>query len=106
MLKLNKISNFFILACVLTLSSLANGSDISWTYNNEILDPQVSFSSSPADDDNDRQITICAGTSVTFTDTSTDVPNDADYTWDFDGADPDFSNGVGPHEVIFDDEGT
>jgi len=70
-LKLNKILNIFILACVLTLSSLANGSDTSWTYNNEILDPQVSFSSSPADDDDDDgQITICGGTSVTFIDTS------------------------------------
>jgi PKD repeat protein len=106
LLKLNKISNFFILACVLTLSSLANGSDIYWTYNNEILDPQVSFSSSPADDDNDRQITICAGTSVTFTDTSTNVPNDAEYEWNFEGGDPDFSEDVGPHEIVFDDEGT
>ena len=90
----------------MTLSSIANGSDDSWYYNSQILDLQVSFSSSPADDDNDGQITICGGTSVTFTDTSTDVPNDADYSWDFDGADPDFSNGVGPHEVLFDDEGT
>ena len=44
MLKLNKILNIFILACVLTLSSIANGSDDSWYHNSEILDLQVCLS--------------------------------------------------------------
>ena len=106
MLKLNKISNFFILAFVLILSSIANGSDSSLYYNNKILDFQVSFSSDPADDDDDGQITICGGTVVTFTDTSTEVPTDAEYEWFFEGGDPEFSYDVGPHQVFFDYDGT
>ena len=105
MFKLNRISNFFILAVVLILSSIANGSDHSWYHNNKILEFQVSFTSDPADDDNDGQITICGGTVVTFTDSSTDVPNDAEYEWNFEGGDPDFSEDVGPHQVLFDSEG-
>ena len=106
MFNLNKISNFFILAFILILSSIANSTDNLYYHNNEILDYQVRFSSDPADDDNDGQITICGGTIVTFTDTSSNVPEDVEeYEWNFEGGDPVFSEDEGPHQVLFEFEG-
>ena len=72
---------------------------------NIFFDFQVSFSSTPEDNDNDGQITICEGSTVTFTDTSTDVPTDAIYTWNFEGGDIASADTPGPHDVTFDQNG-
>lgn len=63
--------------------SITLASNNIWDFVAADFDLQVSFTSSPADDDSDGTISICEGTTVTFTDTSTEVPVDAAYSWSF-----------------------
>ncbi|MGC6526182.1 MAG: PKD-like domain-containing protein, partial [Flavobacteriaceae bacterium] len=103
--KLNKLLNISIVVGLLLLFSTTV------TANNSLLGPslnfvlQVSFTSSPVDDDDDGQINICEGSSVIFTDTSTDVPAGATYSWSFPGGDITFADTAGPHEITFDQGG-
>ncbi|MFL2621314.1 MAG: hypothetical protein ACJ0P3_01880, partial [Flavobacteriaceae bacterium] len=99
---LSKISFFGIL---LVFGLNIFGSDNLWSLDVTNINPQVSFTSSPADEDNDSQITICEGTTVVFTDTSTDVSENSIYEWTFEGGQPENSNGIGPHEVSYELEG-
>ena len=46
-------------------------------------------------------LTICTGSSVTFTNTSTGFPIDAVYSWTFGGGNPSNALGAGPHSVTF-----
>jgi gliding motility-associated-like protein len=50
---------------------------------------------------------ICEGSSVTFTNTSTDVSESATYEWNFgSGASPESATGIGPHLVSYSGSGT
>ena len=99
---LSKISFFGIL---LVFGLKIFGSNNLWSLEVTNINPQVSFTSSPGDDDNDSQITICEGTTVVFTDTSTNVAENSIYEWTFEGGQPENSNGIGPHEVSYESEG-
>ena len=101
-LYLSKIS-FFGILLVFGLKIFV--SDNLWSLEVTNINPQVSFTSSPGDDDNDSQITICEGTTVVFTDTSTNVAENSIYEWTFEGGQPENSNGIGPHEVSYESEG-
>ncbi|MDA1116374.1 MAG: PKD domain-containing protein, partial [Bacteroidetes bacterium] len=85
--------------------SITLASNNIWDYVAADFDLQVSFTSSPADDDSDGTISICEGTTVTFTDTSTEVPVDAAYSWSFPGGDMTSSDTSGPHSVVFNNAG-
>lgn len=52
------------------------------------------------------EIVICEGTTLTFTDTSTDVPLLADYLWEFEGASPSTYEFEGPVNVEYNTPGT
>ncbi|MGB1349294.1 MAG: hypothetical protein ACPH2N_03355, partial [Flavobacteriaceae bacterium] len=99
---LSKISFFGIL---LVFGLKIFGSNNLWSLEVTNINPQVSFTSSPGDEDNDSQITICEGTTVVFTDTSTNVAENSIYEWTFEGGQPENSNGIGPHEVSYESEG-
>ena len=81
--KITKTSKVSILVGLLTMLPITAAVNTSLSFDNVIF--QVNFSSSPEDEDDDNQITICEGSSVTFTDTSTEVPEGAVYTWSFPG---------------------
>ncbi|MGC6438441.1 MAG: PKD-like domain-containing protein, partial [Flavobacteriaceae bacterium] len=91
------------LLVLLFITALSNNS---WGYNNFIFNLQVSFSTTPSDDDNDGQILICEGATVLFTDTSTDVPPGAIYSWSFPGGSFTSADTPGPHNVTFDSAGS
>ena len=81
--KLNKLLNISIVVGLLLLFSTTVTANNSWLGPSLNFVLQVSFTSSPVDDDDDGQINICEGSSVIFTDTSTDVPAGATYSWSF-----------------------
>ncbi|MFO7852124.1 MAG: PKD domain-containing protein, partial [Bacteroidales bacterium] len=51
--------------------------------------------------------TVCSGSSVTFTDESSETTGTVNYSWDFGtGASPATATGVGPHTVTYTGSGT
>ncbi|MGA0042886.1 MAG: PKD domain-containing protein, partial [Flavobacteriaceae bacterium] len=86
--------------------SITLASNNIWDFVVADFDLQVSFTSSPADDDSDGTISICEGTTVTFTDTSTEVPVDAAYSWSFPGGNTTTASTQGPHAITFNTAGT
>ena len=63
----------------------------------------ASFSTSPAA--NNNTITICQGSSVLYTNTSTGTNASTNYNWTFQGGNPNNSNQVGPHNVTYNNPG-
>ena len=102
--RINFTSKISILVGLLAMLPITAAVNTSLSFDNFIF--QVSFSSSPEDEDDDNQITICEGSSVIFTDTSTDVPEDAVYSWSFPGGSVTSADTPGPHDVTFDAAGT
>jgi hypothetical protein len=63
----------------------------------------ASFSTSPAA--NNNTITVCQGSSVLYTNTSTGTNASTNYNWTFQGGNPNNSNQVGPHNVTYNNPG-
>ena len=64
----------------------------------------ASFSTSPTA--NNNTITICQGSNILYTNTSTGTNASTNYTWTFQGGNPANSNQVGPHLVTYSNTGT
>ena len=105
LINLNQLVKISLLGAFLVLVTIAVGSNNSWGLSNVNLALDVSFSTSPADQDDDGVISICEGSTVTFSDTSTEVPVDAVYSWSFPGGDMTSSDTSGPHSVVFNNAG-
>lgn len=63
----------------------------------------ASFSTSPAA--NNNTITVCQGSSVLYTNTSTGTNASTNYNWTFQGGNPNNSNQIGPHNVTYNNPG-
>ena len=63
----------------------------------------ASFSTSPAG--NNNTISICQGSTVLYTNTSTGTNASTNYTWTFQGGNPNNSNQVGPHNITYNNPG-
>jgi gliding motility-associated-like protein len=63
----------------------------------------ASFSTSPAA--NNNTITVCQGSSVLYTNTSTGTNASTNYNWTFQGGNPNNSNQVGPHNITYNNPG-
>gem|GEM_PF-6602586 len=50
-------------------------------------------------------VTICSGSSITFTDSSTNIPSGSTLNWSFDGGNPSNITGPGPHSIGYTTEG-
>lgn len=50
-------------------------------------------------------IEICEGTSITYTDVSTDVPDNATYNWSFEGGNIQTANNTGPYTITYNTPG-
>ena len=59
----------------------------------------ASFTTSPAA--NNNTITICQGSTVLYTNTSTGTNASTNYNWTFQGGNPASSNTIGPHNVAY-----
>ena len=63
----------------------------------------ASFSTSPAS--NNNTITVCQGSTVLYTNTSTGTNASTNYNWTFQGGNPNNSNQVGPHNITYNNPG-
>ncbi|MCF8268800.1 MAG: hypothetical protein K9I25_02450, partial [Crocinitomicaceae bacterium] len=63
----------------------------------------ASFSTSPAG--NNNTISICQGSTVLYTNTSTGTNASTNYNWTFQGGNPNNSNQVGPHNITYNTPG-
>ena len=63
----------------------------------------ASFSTSPAG--NNNTISICQGSTVLYTNTSTGTNASTNYNWTFQGGNPNNSNQVGPHNITYNNTG-
>lgn len=65
----------------------------------QLLSQTVQFSTNPAP--NAGVVVLCTGSTITFTNTSTNITPGAEYLWSFPGASPSSANGVGPHTISY-----
>ena len=63
----------------------------------------ASFTSSPVS--NNNTITVCQGSSVLYTNTSTGTNASTNYSWTFQGGNPASANQVGPHNITYNNPG-
>jgi hypothetical protein len=63
----------------------------------------ASFTTSPAA--NNNTITVCQGSTVLYTNTSTGTNASTNYNWNFQGGNPNNSNQIGPHNVTYNNPG-
>jgi large repetitive protein len=73
-------------------------------YQTSNVELQVAFSTSVAAVDG--TVTLCEGETLTFTDTSVNVPEGALYQWTFEGGTPNQSDQEGPVEVLYNTTGS
>jgi hypothetical protein len=63
----------------------------------------ASFTTSPAS--NNNTITVCQGSTVLYTNSSTGTNASTNYSWTFQGGNPASANQVGPHNVTYNNPG-
>ena len=63
----------------------------------------ASFTTSPAS--NNNTITICQGSTVLYTNSSTGTNASTNYSWTFQGGNPASANQIGPHNVTYNNPG-
>lgn len=59
----------------------------------------VQFATNPSF--SNGEITLCQGSSITFTNSSTNIPSGSQYNWNFPGANPASATGQGPHVITY-----
>ena len=75
---------------------------IVWMFINctiSVLGQNASFSTLP--NSTNGTITVCQGSSIVFTNTSTGIGANAEFEWQFNGGSPQNQNSVGPHTITF-----
>lgn len=66
----------------------------------QLLSQTVQFSTNPPPNGG-GVVMLCTGSSITFTNTSTNIAPGSEYLWSFPGANPSSASGIGPHSISY-----